>query len=93
MALKKREDGRYKVTYTYHGKRHYFYGNTRNEATAKRDIFMENVKKAPNMDANVTTGWMNNILSMPKQECPKQRIQAMRVLYVYILSQHLAICH
>lgn len=67
MALKKRNDGRYKATYTYNGKRHYFYGSTRNEAIAKREAYILALKKAPNMDASVTlSDWLDEYLSDAK---------------------------
>lgn len=63
MALKKRNDGRYKVTYSSHGKRHYFYGSTRNEALAKREAFILELQKAPNIDREITVSeWLDEYL-------------------------------
>lgn len=85
MALKKRSDGRYKATYTHKGKKHYFYGATRDEANAKREAYIDALKKAPNMDGSITeyrNGW-TNILSTPKRAYPKQPMAAMKALSVY----------
>ena len=62
-ALKKRSDGRYKATYTHKGKKHYFYGATRDEANAKREAYIDALKKAPNMDGSITfSEWLDEYL-------------------------------
>lgn len=63
MALKKRADGRYKTTYTHKGKKHYFYGATRDEANTKREAYIDTLKKAPNMDSSITVSeWLDEYL-------------------------------
>lgn len=63
MALKKRSDGRYKATYTHKGKKYYFYGATRDEANAKREAYIDTLKKAPNMDGSITVSeWLDEYL-------------------------------
>lgn len=57
--MKKRADGRYKVSLTVDGKRHYFYGKTKKEAEEQRDRFKKNLQAAPNIDNKITLGqWL-----------------------------------
>lgn len=84
MALKKRNDGRYKATYTYNGKRHYFYGSTRNEAIAKREAYILALKKAPNMDASVTLSeWLDEYYWTLKRGCHGPLTRVMKVSSAY----------
>lgn len=56
--MKKRPDGRYKVSATIGGKRRYFYGRTIKEAEQRRDQFKNALHAAPNVDYNITLGSM-----------------------------------
>ena len=58
--MKKRSDGRYKVSVTIDGKRHYFYGKTIKEAEQRRDKYKNALLSAPNVDYNITLGqWLS----------------------------------
>lgn len=58
--MKKRPDGRYKVSATIGGKRRYFYGRTIKEAEQRRDQFKNALHAAPNVDYNITMGqWLS----------------------------------
>lgn len=58
--MKKRPDGRYKVSLTVDGKRHYFYGKTIKEAEQRRDQYKNTLHSAPNIDYNITLGqWLS----------------------------------
>lgn len=58
--MKKRPDGRYKVSATIGGKRRYFYGRTIKEAEQRRDQFKNALHAAPNVDYNITLGqWLS----------------------------------
>lgn len=46
--MKKRPDGRYKVSLTIDGKRHYFYGRTIKEAEQQRNKYKNTLHSAPN---------------------------------------------
>ncbi|ERT60775.1 tyrosine-type recombinase/integrase [Megasphaera vaginalis (ex Srinivasan et al. 2021)] len=63
MALKKRQDGRYKTSCRSKGKRYYFYGSSRDEAIAKREQFLSDLEKAPNRDDSITLSeWLDEYL-------------------------------
>ena len=60
IVMKKRPDGRYKVSLTIDGKRHYFYGRTIKEAEQRRDKFKNALHAAPNVDYTITLGqWLS----------------------------------
>ena len=54
--MKKRPDGRYKVSLSIDGKRHYFYGRTIKEAEQRRNKYKNTLHSAPNIDYNITLG-------------------------------------
>ena len=51
--MKKRPDGRYKVSLSIDGKRHYFYGRTIKEAEQRRNKYKNTLHSAPNIDYNI----------------------------------------
>lgn len=84
--IKKRADGRYKVSYSLNGKRKYFYGATRAEALSKREEFVITLKKAPNMDESITlTEWLDEYLLDAKSRVAR----ATYVSYERICRLHL----
>ena len=62
---KKRTDGRYSVTATINGKRKYFYGSTKKEATTKRDEHLIKVKQAIHFDDSLLLStWIDTWLKL-----------------------------
>lgn len=58
MKMKKRKDGRFRVSKVVDGKQKYFYGDTRSEAYAKLEAF-EAEKVRPRTFAEIATAWQN----------------------------------
>lgn len=83
--MKKRPDGRYKVSLTIDGKRHYFYGRTIKEAEQRRDQFKNALHAAPNVDYNITLGqWLSIWLRGARPTLAMATYES----YVYQLRQY-----
>lgn len=83
--MKKRPDGRYKVSITVDGKRRYFYGRTKKEAEQKRDSFRNTLHSAPNVDYAVTLGqWLSVWLRGARATLAEDTYDS----YVYQLSHY-----
>lgn len=83
--MKKRPDGRYKVSLTIDGKRHYFYGRTIKEAEQRRNKYKNTLHSAPNIDYNITLGqWLSIWLRGAKPTLATDTYES----YVYQLRQY-----
>lgn len=83
--MKKRPDGRYKVSLTIDGKRHYFYGRTIKEAEQQRNKYKNMLHSAPNIDYNITLGqWLSIWLRGAKPTLATDTYES----YVYQLRQY-----
>ena len=77
--MKKRPDGRYKVSLTIDGKRHWFYGRTKKDAEQRREQFKNTIQAAPNVDYNVTLGHCRY-----GYEAPERRWRQIHMNHTYI---------
>ena len=78
--MKKRPDGRYKVSLTIDGKRHWFYGRTKKDAEQRREQFKNTIQAAPNVDYNVTLGQCCRY----GYEAPERRWRQIHMNHTYI---------
>lgn len=86
MRAKKRKDNRYKKSYTRNGVTKYFYGATEAEATAKKELYIQQCQKAPNFnDKLLVSDWMDEFLLDVEQRVSR----ATYVSYRSVINTHI----
>jgi integrase len=91
VSLKKRIDGRYKVSCTIDGKRHYFYGQTIKEAEELRDKYNDALQSAPNVDYNITLGkWLAIWIKGAKSTLAANTYQSYKYQLMHYILPHMA---